>query len=371
MILVVQPLPGIGDMIWHLPHIRALSRHFGGPVTLLAKPRSRADEIFVAEDTVEDIIWVDRNPEGRQGEHDGPIGLVRLIRTLRARRFDAAVLLHHSPSLAFATMAAGIPVRHGYGVGPQRLFLNRSGYLPPGGMREHQFDRATIFLQAAGVPINELEPYLSVSSVARETVGQRLEGRPRPIIAVGIGSSEPSRQWGSERFTALVHALLDAGWPSLALIGGPAEQAILEDMLGGLGTAATRVVPAMSWHLTETAALLAESAFYVGNNTGAMNMAAAVGLRTYALFGTTPPFRHSSAIVPIVSPSGGPIDGMARVSVEAVLEVVRADRGGLGPAGSCQNEHDLHHETRFSNIADDSRDLNKLRFKARRDGRRF
>jgi heptosyltransferase-2 len=91
------------------------------------------------------------------------------------------------------------------------------------------------------------------------------------------------------------------------------------------------LMPALGWPLTETAALLAEAAFYVGNNTGVMNMAAAVGIPTYALFGTTPPFHHSRRIVPIVSPSGGPIDGMERVTVAAVLDVIRVSRGTLEP----------------------------------------
>ena len=39
---VVQPLPGIGDMIWHLPHLRAIAAHAGCAITLITKPRSAA-----------------------------------------------------------------------------------------------------------------------------------------------------------------------------------------------------------------------------------------------------------------------------------------------------------------------------------------
>ena len=63
----VQPLPGIGDMIWHLPHIRAIAAHVGEPVTLITKPRSAADQIFSAERTIRDVFWLDRNPEARRG----------------------------------------------------------------------------------------------------------------------------------------------------------------------------------------------------------------------------------------------------------------------------------------------------------------
>ena len=42
---VVQPLPGIGDMIWHLPHIRALAQAAGRPVTLVAKRRLEVSDL--------------------------------------------------------------------------------------------------------------------------------------------------------------------------------------------------------------------------------------------------------------------------------------------------------------------------------------
>ena len=104
-VAVFQPLPGIGDMVWHLPHIRAVAAHVGGPVTLVAKPRSAADQVFAGEATVRDVLWLDRNPERRRGRHDGPVGLARLVAELRLRRFDSAVILHHSRMLAFAAMA--------------------------------------------------------------------------------------------------------------------------------------------------------------------------------------------------------------------------------------------------------------------------
>ena len=89
---------------------------------------------------------------------------------------------------------------------------------------------------------------------------------------------------------------------------------------------------AIGWNLSEIAALFSLSRFYVGNDTGVMNMAAAVGIRTYALFGTTPPFHHSRQIVPIISDPGGPDDGMARVTVPMVLEAIIRDRSSIAPA---------------------------------------
>jgi heptosyltransferase-2 len=318
---VVQPLPGIGDMIWHLPHIRALSRHVGQPVTLIAKPRSAADQIFKAEQTVRDVLWVDRNPDGRRGRHDGPFGMARLIADLRARQFDAIVLLHHSRSLAFIAMSAGIPARYGYGFHLQRPFLNRPPYLRASVLRLHPFEQASTWLQAADIPLGEPEPRLPVSPASEATALRRLGvGAVRPV-AIGIGSSEPYKQWGADRFAELATNLLHAGWSRLVLIGGKAEAALADEIRARIGAGADQVLPAIGWELSELAALLNLSAFYVGNDTGVMNMAAAVGIRSYGLFGGTPPFYHSSNIVPILPPDGMPdkADGMARITVPTVL----------------------------------------------------
>ncbi len=150
------------------------------------------------------------------------------------------------------------------------------------------------------------------------------------MVAIGIGTSEPYKQWGTARFAALAAALRNAGWQTLVLVGGPAEANLARD----IAARQPDVVQALGWSLAEIAALFAISGFYVGNDTGVMNMAAASGIRTYALFGATPPFDHASAIVPITPPDGriDKADGMARIGLAAVLAAIRADRGSLAPA---------------------------------------
>jgi len=329
-VAVVQPLPGLGDMIWHLPHIRSIAAHVGHPVTLVTKPRSRADKIFAAETAVKDVFWLDRNPERRRGQHDGAGGWLRAIASLRAQQFDAIYVLHHSKTIALLTMLAGIPERYGYGYGVQGWFLNRPPKLPNAVLPLHPYQQATEYLRAAGIPMVDPEPRMAVSETDLQTARSRISGHP---VAIGIGSSEAYKQWGAARYAALADGLAQQqGVSGMVLVGGPGEAGLAAEILATVRHA--RITSALDWSVPEIGALLSLSAYYVGNDTGFMNMAAAVGARTYGLFGAVKPFGHASCIVAIVPPGGiSKSDGMARISVEQVLTTIAADQARAGTAG--------------------------------------
>lgn len=330
-VAVMQPLPGIGDMVWHLPHIRAIAAYAGAPVTLLTKPRSLADQLLVNEPSVGEIQWLDINPSGRRGAHDGIGGFQRLVRKLRAGDFGTVVILHHSDRLAAAAWRAGIRDRRGYGWGRQRWFLSTGPFLPRDVKSMHQHARATRYLAAAGIPMASAEPTLTIPPATLAEAMVRLGDTGGEYVAIGIGSSESLRQWGTDRFSSLAAALLDAGWPTLVLVGGQEDLVSATMIVNALGERGGQVIQALGWNLADVMGVLCQAAFYVGNNTGVMNIAAATGTRTYALFGTTRPFEHASQIVPVTAPDTGQHDGMARVTLASVANAIITDRGRLAP----------------------------------------
>jgi heptosyltransferase-2 len=114
----------------------------------------------------------------------------------------------------------------------------------------------------------------------------------------------------------------------LVLVGGKAEASLAKEIQSL--TRATGVTAAIGWDLSEVSALFSLSRFYVGNDTGVMNIAAAVGLRTYCLFGAVPPFQHSSRVVALIPPGGvSKEDGMAHLSVEQVVAVIETDQASI------------------------------------------
>lgn len=316
--LVIQPLPGIGDMVWHLPHLHALAKDSrDGKVSVLTKPRSRADLLLRADPAIDQVLWLERNG----GKHDGPLGFWRLVKLLRSGNYERVWILHDSSRYHWAALLAGIPQRFGYGKGLQR-FLQNSGIRLPKDALRHPIAKADLLIELHALPRTESEPQLRADAQLVSALGKRFVHAPKPWVALGVGSSEPFKQWGQERFAALARALREAHDVSILVIGGAADTVMTEWIVEQAGSAANRVYSGADLPIDQTAALLSMCALYVGNDTGFLNMAAALGVHAFGLFGGSPPLRHSEHIHVVLADHGRESDygssDMADISVAGV-----------------------------------------------------
>ena len=320
-VAVFQPRPGLGDLIWHLPLIRAIaSATPAGRVTLIVKPSTQADSLLDGDPAIDRLVWFHGNPRRGEGRHDGVPGFVRLARTLSRQRLDACVLLHHSPKLAAAMALAGIAGRYGYGYGVQRRWLTRPPFLDTPAPFTEAAEQAAAYGAAAGFwPLHG--PCVAVRPAWTRAARARLSGLPRPLAVLGIGSHGADRQWGVQRFARLAAALAARGMTVLIAASG-AEAALASDVGRLAGHDGVR--QAVGWPLQEIAACLAEADLFIGNDSGLMNLRAALGRRAYGLFGASGPLRHNPCISAIVPP-GGPRAGMETLDVRRVLAALRAD----------------------------------------------
>jgi heptosyltransferase-2 len=314
--LIVQPLPGIGDMIWHLPHIHAIAAASAeGQVDLLTKPRSQADRLLCADPCVRRVLWLER-----ERRHAGVRGVFRLAALLRRENYQRAWFLHGSARYALAARLAGIPERIGYGLGWQALLLTAPVRLPSALRYAHPILRADALLQQLAVRRDEPEPLLSVAAAAQQAIAERFAAWPAPWIALGIGSSEPCKQWGAARFAELALALRRQQIGSIFIVGGPAERALADAIFTLIHAEGGAAADAVALPLEQTAALLARCRMYIGNDTGALNMAAAVQTPAIGLFGGSEPLTHSRCIHPITPPPGQ--CGMAAITIPHVFEAL-------------------------------------------------
>lgn len=317
-VLVIQPLPGIGDMVWHLPALMAIAAlQPERRIDLLTKRRSHADGLLRGQTWLDRVHWLER---GNHGLHSGMPGLLKLAAQLRAHAYRQVWLLHPSPRYALLAALAGIPQRYGYGMGLQRLLLNRGPFLR-GARRLHPLERQSRYLALLsqhGVlhePVADRPALLAAPGLAFPA-----QLGPTPLIAYGIGCSEANRRWPVERFAQLIRRSLDAFGGTHILLGSGADQAGVDSIRANLKLEETgRLVAYLDRPLDQVVVLLAGVDLFVGNDTGVMNVAAAVGSPTLGLFG-----RPISAVLAGYFPALRPIyphrEGMDGIEVADVFD---------------------------------------------------
>lgn len=315
--LVVHHRSGIGDLVWHIPYIRAIAgSSAGGKVTVLARPSCMAADVLAGETCVEDVMEYDRRPRGnaRKGQHEGFFGQLRFCAELRRRKFDRIFIFSSRPRYALLAMLAGIPVRAGFGFGAaQRLFLNRPPYIQRfDGTGSWVYPEATDFAVAQGFVSGPIVPKMALPPSLVEQALIRLADLPRPRFAFAIGASNPEKNWGGEKFLLLAKILVDSGCGVLVL-GGPAEREAAEELFSSAGLPAAAVQVMCQPSVLQSAAALKACDFCIGNDTGILNVAVACDVPALGLFGNTRPLTHD----PLLHAIHG--SGMAEISVAAVV----------------------------------------------------
>lgn len=295
-ILVIQPLPGIGDSVWFVPHLQALCDHYPkGDVTLLAKPGSRADQVLEGTIPLKEVLWLKRE----SGEHSGLTGFFKLVKLLKEHAFDRVWILHKSPRYALAAKLAGIPEIYGYGFSFSRFFTT-----PPLLEKEerslHPIYRAKALLVHHGVDVSDFQDItLHTSKMDQELVAKRYGIKARQKVAIlGIGGSEIYKKWPAAFFAEVGIYLEKKGFRVL-ILGGLQERReaeLIQMLIDEGGGHATTVV---DLSIQEAFALLSMGAFFLGNDTGMLNAAAMVNIPTFGFFAKTPPLQYRSNLHPL------------------------------------------------------------------------
>jgi heptosyltransferase-2 len=313
---VIQVKPGIGDVVWHLPFIRAIAAAApGGQVTFLVPPSSRAKELLAAEPSVAETVYFEHGgSELRRG-----INMVRLVGMLRRRRFRTLWILDRTLRPALAARLAGVPERIGLGLGGQQAFITNAG-IDQAHFHDHPIDWLRALMAAMTVAMPSTEPALRLPAHTLAAVSAQFALHRRPWIVLGIGASHPDKDWPDPYWQEFLNELRRRAAGTVFLIGGSANGTRAQEFIAQSSGAAA--VNACDIGLTEAAALLSEADIFVGPSSGPLNLAAAGATDAFGLFGSTPVLTYSKFIHAIEPPGGPSADGMRRISPQDVLERV-------------------------------------------------
>ena len=264
-------------------------------------------------------------------------------RELAARlrgRFDRAIVLPRSWKAALVPFMARIPERVGF------LGEHRYGLLKERRKLDKQvLDQTVKRFVSLGLPLEEAQTGQFAIPKPRLTIDRdnlvnlRLTHAlsSRPAIGMMPGAEYgPAKQWPLEYFHQLAARLIKDGF-EVRVLGGAKDQAAGQVIVQGLPHAHNLCGKTQ---LADAVDLLADCRQVVTNDSGLMHVAAAVGVRIHALYGSsspayTPPLTNN-AVIHYLGLSCSPCfqrtcplghtNCLNELDVERVYQAMRADR---------------------------------------------
>jgi heptosyltransferase-2 len=301
MKIMVRATNWVGDAIMALPALRAVrQRHPDAKISIVARPY--VADIYRGQQVCDELIPYDPN-----GEHRGWSGRKKLIAGLRSRKFDVALLLQNAFDAAWLAWRAQIPQRIGYARDARSFLLTKAIPIPkPGEIPPHETFYYLELLRRVGW-LDQLtdEPHITlrVPDAARQRAMQTLleaGARLHAIrIAVGAGASYGSAKcWPPDRFAKSLNSLLSSTDADVILFGTPSELPVSAAIAAELQRPPINLTGKTS--IADLAGLLSQCHLFLGNDSGAMHVAAAVGLPVVAVFGPTDP-KGTAPVTPRVT----------------------------------------------------------------------
>lgn len=290
MKILVKTPNWLGDAVMGLPTLRSL-RDMEPRAHLAVLTRRSLASLYSAVPYVDETIPYPRPDHGRL------FGWLDIVKELKGRRFDVALVLPRSFSSALMVFTARIPRRIGYGADARSAMLTDA--IPRDRSRIHRVHYYHRLLETIGKPPPPAPPCLEVPAAADAWARDRLASHPA-WTAINPGATYgEAKQWAPERFidVGLRLAGKDRG---VVVIGGPAEAELGSRVARGIGRSSVSLAGATD--IPQLAAVLQRCDLLLTNDTGPMHVADAVGCPIVAVFGptdwmTTPPYGPRHAIV--------------------------------------------------------------------------
>jgi heptosyltransferase-2 len=153
----------------------------------------------------------------------------------------------------------------------------------------HQIDYYQHLVRALGFPTGPDAPRLDVPSALREAGANVLrqagwDGRT-PIVALAPGAAYGSaKRWPPSAFADLAAGLADEGVAAV-IVGAAADRGTADDVSRAVGDRTRLLDLVGQTDLPTLAGVLASCRALVANDSGALHLAAAIGVNVAAMFG--------------------------------------------------------------------------------------
>ena len=287
-ILAVQNRMGIGDNIIFLPFIKALSKKFNSPISLLIKKNTKGDQYLYQTKYIDKIIFLERDNEIKN-KHDGLLGSFNLIKELKKFNFDKMIIFNSSLRFNLIAKFSGIKEVYQY-----PLFQKKKQNIIE---TPKKFVKEKFNLLVNDDPEIEIDEMLISESINKFQINKK-----ETNILLGIGGSGPSKRIPASTFINVIEKISKIRICKFFLATGKIdeEQVILNYILKSKFGAICKPLDAFS--IKEILPLIKSCDLSICNDTSFSHLSAALGIKTITLMADTPLIygNYSSKMFPII-----------------------------------------------------------------------
>ena len=289
-ILVVK-LDHLGDVLLATPVFSNLRRRYPN-AELHALTGTWSRVVLEKHPDVNNVIGYDSPAFCRTGQPTSLKGAFKLYRQLRRQKYDLMVELRSDWRIVWFALLRLTPKRLSRAA---LQVANKLGFAQFSGT--HETTRNLDVLRQAGIPTPVRTAIFSVTAADKKWASDFLATyqieRQRPLIAIHPGSPIPLKRWLPERYAELADWLIAQKRAQILFVGVEDEIPIITEIQALMRGESINIAGKTT--LTQLASILHTCNVFIGNDSGPMHLAAAVGTQTIGLYGPGDPIRFGPA----------------------------------------------------------------------------
>jgi heptosyltransferase-2 len=273
-ILIVQTA-FIGDVVLATPLIEACKiKYSEAEISFLTIPYSAP--ILRNHPMLKEVLVFDKRGTGNLRNSWG------VMKLLREKQFDLAIVPHRSLRSAVILYLANIPQRIGFDRSAGKFLFTKI-------VKYHKdWTEIERDLSLMGLESQDIPPKIYPSEKEKSAVDEFLsQNRIADFIAIAPGSIWNTKRWPEAYYRELCELMQKKGFPPAILIGSKADYPVCFNVAQGLE--GYIYISAGELGPLESAELLRRAKLLIANDSAAGHIASAVGTKVVSIFGPTVP----------------------------------------------------------------------------------
>ena len=296
-ICIVYTHHKLGDLIWQLPYIKAISDHHDQKIDLVVRKKTQAKDILKDLTHINKIHY----NEFRKGLAYW-VDVFKLKKIFNLEKYEYVYILDKVNKPAIAAKFAGVKNIIGPGFKNQKKWITAENYLPEKDWNLSYSEQSQKLLKINSIALNNKFPNLEINTERLKENNDDLliSGKK---ISFGVDSFESYKMWYEDDFIKLADLLYKKKlFDYIYLICDPSKLNIAKKIINDSNK--EYFIDCSSKDLSGVILAIKNSDFFVGNNSGPLNLAAALNVKAFGLIANDPVSELKYSKIHPITPNG-------------------------------------------------------------------